>query len=72
MIEQARRDAETLLIARGEVADLLGMRFQQWRLSEAEAEVALFTLKGCEVAEIATLRNVAEGTVRAQLTSIYS
>lgn len=72
MIEQARRDAETLLIARGEVADLLGMRFQQWRLSEAEAEVALFALKGCEVAEIATLRNVAEGTVRAQLTSIYS
>ena len=72
MIEQARRDAETLLIARGAVADLLGMRFQQWRLSEAEAEVALFALKGCEVAEIATLRNVAEGTVRAQLTSIYS
>ncbi|WP_394730623.1 helix-turn-helix transcriptional regulator [Altererythrobacter sp. GH1-8] len=72
MIEQARRDAETLLVARGAVADLIGVRFQQWRLSEAEAEVALFALKGCEVEEIAKLRNVTEGTVRAQLTSVYS
>lgn len=72
LIEQARRDAETLLIARGAVADLIAVRFQQWRLSEAEAEVALFALKGCEVEEIARLRKVAEGTVRAQLTSIYS
>ena len=72
MIEQARRDAETLIVARGAVADLIGVRFQQWRLSKAEAEVALFALKGCEVEEIAKLRNVAEGTVRAQLTSIYS
>lgn len=72
MIEQARRDAETLLVAQGAVAELMDMRFRQWRLSDAEAEVALFALKGCEVAEIAKLRGVAEGTVRAQLTAIYS
>jgi DNA-binding NarL/FixJ family response regulator len=34
--------------------------------------VALFALKGCETPEIAELRQVAEGTVRAQLTSIYA
>lgn len=72
MIEQARRDAETLLAAQGAVAELMQVRFRQWRLTDAEAEVALFALKGCEVGEIARFRNVAEGTVRAQLTSIYS
>ena len=72
MVEQARRDAAALAIARGAVADLLDARFRQWALTAAEAEVALFSLKGCEVAEIARLRGVAEGTVRAQLTAIYA
>lgn len=72
MIDQARRDAEALSVARGAVADLMARRFREWRLTSAEAEVALFALKGCEVEEIARLRNVAEGTVRAQLTAIYA
>lgn len=72
MIEQARRDAETLMMAQGAVAELMALRFRQWSLSEAESEVALFALKGCEVSDIARMRNVAEGTVRAQLTSIYA
>ena len=72
MIEQARHDADTLAVARGAASQLMGLRFRQWGLSEAEAEAALFALKGFEVAEIAQLRNVAEGTVRAQLTSIYA
>ncbi len=72
MIDQARRDAVAIGLARGALADLIVLRFRQWRLTAAEAEVALFTLKGFEVAEIARMRSVAEGTVRAQLTSIYA
>lgn len=72
MIEQARRDAVTLTLARGAFAELIAARFSQWGLTAAESEVALFTLKGCETAEIAALRGVAEGTVRAQLTAIYT
>jgi DNA-binding CsgD family transcriptional regulator len=54
------------------MADLLAVRFAEWGLSRAEAEVALFTLKGCSISEIARLRNSAEGTVRSQLSRVYS
>ena len=72
MIEQARHDAVTLKLARGAFAEIMSARFGQWGLTTAESEVALFALKGCETAEIAAIRGVAEGTVRAQLTSIYA
>lgn len=72
MIEQARRSEDALRVARGAVGELMDLRFREWRLTDAESEVALFALKGCETGEIARLRGVAEGTVRAQLTSIYA
>ena len=72
MIEQAQRDAAALSLARGAIADVMIARFADWNLSAAESEVALFALKGFETAEIAELRHVAEGTVRAQLTSVYA
>jgi DNA-binding CsgD family transcriptional regulator len=72
MIGRARRDAVTLQLAQGAFAEVLATRFGQWGLTAAESEVALFALKGCETAEIAALRGVAEGTVRAQLTAIYT
>lgn len=72
MIEQMQRDAATLSLARGAIADVMRTRFADWNLSAAESEVALFALKGFETAEIAELRHVAESTVRAQLTSVYA
>ncbi|VVT12371.1 helix-turn-helix transcriptional regulator [Erythrobacter sp. EC-HK427] len=72
MVERARRDAEALTIARGALAEQLQARFEEWKLTAAESDVALLSLKGFETAEISRLRNVAEGTVRAQLTSIYA
>jgi DNA-binding CsgD family transcriptional regulator len=70
-----RRDArqqQALDVARGAVADVMVQRFAEWSLSRAEADVALFALKGCTIAEIATLRDAAEGTVRSQLSQIYA
>jgi DNA-binding CsgD family transcriptional regulator len=46
-------------------------QFSSWSLTESEAEVALFSLKGLSAKEIANLRNVSEKTVRNQLTRIY-
>ncbi|MFT6895891.1 MAG: DNA-binding CsgD family transcriptional regulator [Paraglaciecola sp.] len=46
-------------------------QFSGWSLTESEAEVALFSLKGLNAKEIANLRNASEKTVRNQLTSIY-
>lgn len=71
MAEAARRDA-ALKVARGALADLVATRFGEWELTPAEAEVALFALKGCDSAEIANLRGAAQGTVRAQLSSVYA
>lgn len=72
MFETAHRNEQALQIARGAMAEIMASRFLEWRLTDAEAEVALFALKGCETPEIADLRQVAEGTVRAQLTAIYA
>lgn len=44
----------------------------KWNLSPAEKEIALLLLKGFSMKEIASLRNVAERTVRQQTVSIYA
>ncbi len=52
-------------------SDLLAERFAEWGLTPAEADVALFAIKGMSIAEIAALRTVSEGTVKAQTAAIY-
>jgi len=71
-LADARRQDAALQVARGSMATLLEVRFSEWSLSRSEAEVALFTLKGFSIGEIARLRNSAEGTVRSQLSQIYN
>lgn len=71
LAEADRRDA-TLALLRGAFADRIARRFAEWKLSAAEAEVALFALKGCTIAEIADLRGAAGGTVRSQLSQVYA
>jgi DNA-binding CsgD family transcriptional regulator len=51
--------------------DLLAQRFEEWALTPAERDVALFAIKGMSLAEIATLRATSEGTVKAQTAAIY-
>ena len=58
--------------ARGAMSDLVRQRFLDWQLTGAEADVALFALKGFDAAEIAHLRGAASGTTRAQLARIYA
>ncbi len=62
----------SLARARGAFATHIALRFEQWGLTPGEGEVALFALKGCDVAEIARLRGAAAGTVRSQLSQIYA
>lgn len=61
-----------LEVARGALAKVVDRQFGDWGLTPAEADVGLLALKGLDVAEIATLRGAAQGTVRAQLTRIYA
>lgn len=62
---------ERLRRASGAFMDLLEERFDEWALSPAERDVALFAIKGMSTAEIGALRNTSEGTVKAQTNAIY-
>jgi DNA-binding CsgD family transcriptional regulator len=71
-VDKGRRAAEEKLrLASGAFMELLQERFALWRLTPAEADVALFAMKGFSTAEIASLRNTSEGTVKAQTNAIY-
>lgn len=67
-----RRKEQALAQARGALAEHIELRFKEWGLTKGEGEVALFALKGCDVAEIARLRGAAPGTIRSQLSQIYA
>lgn len=69
---ELRRKDRALAKARGALAEHIELRFDEWGLTPGEGEVALFALKGCDVAEIARLRGAAAGTVRSQLSQIYA
>lgn len=60
-----------LRAASGAFMELLEDRFDNWGLTPAERDVALFAVKGLSTAEIAGLRNTSEGTVKAQTNAIY-
>lgn len=70
--DEIRRKDAALTIARGALNEHMTLRFGEWGLTVGEAEVALFAMKGCNVSEIAKLRQAAQGTVRSQLSQIYA
>lgn len=57
--------------ASGAFMDVLNARFDEWGLTAAERDVALFAIKGLSVQDMARLRETSEGTVKAQTAAIY-
>ncbi len=72
MKQELRWKDQALASARGALAGHIALRFQEWGLTPGEGEVALFALKGCDITEIAKLRRAAAGTVRSQLSQVYT
>ena len=70
-ILRTRAAEQALRAASGAFMELVDERFDDWGLTPAERDVALFALKGCSIAEIAGLRDTSEGTVKAQTNAIY-
>ncbi|MBV7408651.1 helix-turn-helix transcriptional regulator [Maritimibacter sp. DP1N21-5] len=60
-----------LRVASTAFMDLLAEYFDEWSLTPAERDVALFVVKGLSTADIAALRTTSEGTVKAQTNAIY-
>ncbi len=72
LLARQARMAATLRVASGALHNLLEERFDEWRLTPAERDVALLLVKGLALAEIAHLRNSAEGTVKAHCNKVYA
>jgi DNA-binding CsgD family transcriptional regulator len=72
VVEDMRRADAAVSAASGALAEVIAARFAGWGLTAAEADVALFALKGFDTTEIAELRGAAAGTVRAQLARVYA
>lgn len=68
---RARAMKQGIDVASGALARVIEGYFTTWRLTAAERDVALFTIKGFSIAEIAGLRESAEGTVKTHLNAIY-
>lgn len=62
---------DQLRVASGAFLDVMEERFTAWELTPAERDVALFAIKGMSTQEIAGLREVSEGTIKAQTNAIY-
>lgn len=62
---------ESLRLARTAFQDLLEEYFAEWDLTPAERDVAIFAIKGFSTSDMAEMRGVSEGTIKAQTASIY-
>lgn len=65
------RMSEQLQIASGAFQAVIEAKFEEWALTAAERDVALLAIKGYAIAEIAELRQTAQGTAKAQAASVY-
>ncbi|MCV2881309.1 helix-turn-helix transcriptional regulator [Actibacterium sp. XHP0104] len=65
--ESLRQQRDMKRIVRGH----LDVEFDRWNLSAAERDVALLSLKGLKISQIAEFRQTREGTVKAQLNAIF-
>lgn len=70
-VQRTARAESQLRAASGAFMELLAERFDDWKLTPAERDVALFAIKGMTTQEIAGLRKTSEGTVKAQTAAIY-
>jgi DNA-binding NarL/FixJ family response regulator len=56
---------------RGQFDSVIAERFHAWGLSSAESDIALLSIRGLKICEIAQLRHTAAGTIKAQLSAVY-
>jgi DNA-binding CsgD family transcriptional regulator len=63
--------SQKMIDARRQLAEVIGMQFEEWKLSKSEQEIGHLLLKGFSLKEISTLRGTAEKTIRQQASAIY-
>lgn len=69
--EMPQPSSQKMIDARRQLAEVIGMQFEEWKLSKSEQEIGHLLLKGFSLKEISTLRGTAEKTIRQQASAIY-
>jgi len=64
-------DRERLSAIRADFDRMMRRRFTDWGLSPAERDVALLTVRGLKIADIAEMRGAHQGTIKSQLSTIF-
>lgn len=62
---------EQLDAAKGAFQSGIDEYFEEWGLSEAEKDIALLTIKGMTISEIAEIRQTKQSTIKTQSSAIY-
>ncbi|MEO0343961.1 MAG: helix-turn-helix transcriptional regulator [Pseudomonadota bacterium] len=62
---------DQLKLVAGDFAAVMNSKFNQWALSDAEQEVAVLSLKGFSVSDVAKMRGKSIGTIKAQNAAVY-
>lgn len=57
--------------ASGAFQAVIEQHFDDWQLTDAERDVALLSIKGVPISEIAVMRQTQTGTIKAQNAAIY-
>lgn len=70
-LERTEKAEKSLRFAQAAFHDLMEEHFDAWDLTPAERDVAMFAIKGLSTTDMAALRGVSEGTIKAQTASIY-
>ena len=74
LLQLMRRKASlerSVSLASSALQDVIDGHFDDWKLTASERDVAALMVKGLSIAEIASVRGSAEGTVKAHLNAIY-
>ena len=70
--DRSRQRSEVKLGAlRSDFDSLVRKRFDDWKLTRSESDIALLTLRGLKIAEIAEMRHTQIGTIKSQLSTIF-
>ena len=71
LLSRNRRVERALDLASGSFQTMLEEQFAAWSLTAAERDVALLSIKGVSVSDMATIRSSRDGTIKAQCAAIY-
>lgn len=70
-LAEGREDRNKLNMLRDEFDAFMHRRFSEWGLSAAERDIALLSVRGLRISEIAALRATRDGTIKSQLSAIF-